>query len=39
MTSNGKALNELAIWGSIAGGDDAEVILNSPAQMLQEEQH
>jgi len=31
MTSNGVKLSEMAVWGSIIGGDDAEVILNSPA--------
>lgn len=31
IKTQGKVINEWATWGSIAGGDDAEVILNSPA--------
>lgn len=31
ITTQGKVLNEWAVWGNISLGDDAEVILNSPA--------
>ena len=31
IETQGKVIEELAVWGNISGGDDAEVILNSPA--------
>jgi len=31
IKTNGETLNEWAVWGNISLGDDAEVILNSPA--------
>ena len=34
VKSNGIWTNEWAVWGNISAGDDAEVILNSPADEL-----
>ena len=31
IKTKGETLNELAVWGNISEGDEAEVILNSPA--------